>query len=62
MRQIKYFLLISFLKVLVLDAARKKVMNVRGSVLWVINLKDYNNQYYADKPCSKRQYYWMRNK
>jgi hypothetical protein len=34
-------------------------------MVWLINLKDNNNQYYADKPfeeCSKRQYYRMRNK
>jgi hypothetical protein len=43
-------------------------MNARGSfyfILWLINLKDNNNQYYAAKPfenCSKRQFYSMRNK
>ncbi len=43
-------------------------MNADGSfyfVAWLINPKDNNNQYYADntfEECSKRQYYWMRNK
>jgi hypothetical protein len=43
-------------------------MNTHGnfySVVWLINLTDNNSQYYADKlfeECSKRQYYWMRNK
>ncbi len=35
------------------------------SMVWLINLKVNNNQYYVDKPfqgCSKRQYYWMKNK
>jgi hypothetical protein len=34
-------------------------------MVWSINLKDNNSQYYADKlfeECSNRQYYWMRNK
>jgi hypothetical protein len=43
-------------------------MNAHGSLysmVWLINLKDKNNQYYADKPfddCPKRQHYWMGNK
>ncbi len=35
------------------------------SIVWLINIKDNNNQYCVDKAfeeCSKRQYYWMRNK
>jgi hypothetical protein len=44
------------------------VMNTHESfysIVWFMNLKNNNNQYYADEPvedCSKRQYYWMRNK
>ncbi len=47
----------------VYDTAQENVMNASGSfyyMVWLINLKDNNNQYYADKPfegCSKRQYY-----
>jgi hypothetical protein len=39
-------------------------MKVLYSAVWLINLKDNNNQYYVDKlfeGCFKRQYYWMRN-
>ncbi len=54
--------------VLVLDTAQEvwwTHVEVLYFVVWFINPKDYNNQYYADKPfeeCSKRQYYFMRNK
>jgi hypothetical protein len=50
------------------DSSQENVMNVRGSfysMVWLINLKDNNNKYYADKSfedCSTRQYYWMKNK
>jgi hypothetical protein len=49
--------------------AQESVMNARGNYLFddVLSqtLVKYNNQYYADnhsEECSKRQYYWMRNK
>jgi hypothetical protein len=50
------------------DTTLENVMNAHGnfySMVWIINLEDNNNQYYAGKPFegySKRQYYWMRNK
>ncbi len=37
----------------------------KWKLVWLINLKDHNNTTQISKPfdrCSKRQYYWMRNK
>jgi hypothetical protein len=51
---------------IVCNTAQENVMNARGScyyMVWLINLKDNNNQYYPDKPferCFKRQYYSTR--
>ncbi len=54
-----------YLSVIAARKMRWTHLEVFYSMLWIINLKDNNNQYYADKTfeeCSKRQYYWVRNK
>jgi hypothetical protein len=62
------YIVVIKVKLIIRDTAQENVMNAHGrfnSMVLLINLKDNNNHYYVDKPfegCSRRQYYWMRNK